>query len=166
MSPRGRYTAKPGAGISKENAELVAEEANEILHEGDELTPDLLVKRAKPKRARLHNLFTWDDKEAAEGMRRVEALKFLRSIVEVDVTFHTPVRSFFNVSVETDDGSERKYLPRREVMKSEDHLRQVSGRLDRQVRNAVTEAESLGLQFRDPSWKKNIEVVRRNEVSF
>ena len=166
MSPRKRYTGKPGAGLSEENANLVADEANEILHKGEQLTPDILTKRAKPKKARLHHLFTWDDKEAAEGMRRMEALKLLRSIIEVDITFHSPVRSFFNVSVETDEGSERRYLPRRDILKSEDHLRQVSQRLDRQVRNAITEAESLKLASKDPSWKKIIDVVRKNEVSF
>lgn len=56
---------------------------------GDEVTPAAVLDAARPVTSPLHAYFTWDDAEAAEGFRLVQAAALIRRI-RVQVVHATP----------------------------------------------------------------------------
>lgn len=65
------------------------------------VTPERVVKSAKPKSSPLHDAFTWDDSEAAHKWRLEEASYLVRAVVVVDEDDgQPPVRAFVNVHQE------------------------------------------------------------------
>lgn len=51
---------------------------------GGKLTPEIVLNFAKRKSSPLHGYFTWDDTEAAQKCRTVEAYSILRAVVIVE----------------------------------------------------------------------------------
>ena len=79
---------------------------------GGTITPEIILDAAKSKRSPLHHFFCWDDTEAANEYRRIQAATMIRRI---KVTY-TPseghsvkVRAFVNV-VEPDDNDEPREI--------------------------------------------------------
>jgi hypothetical protein len=56
------------------------EELQQIYHEHRTLSPRLVVDTARPDDHPLHHLFQWDDAEAAERFRLVQAAQLIRSV--------------------------------------------------------------------------------------
>lgn len=70
------------------------------------LTPDIVLRAAKPKSSPLHDLFCWDDTIAAHQYRLIQAAHFIRSIkvtYEVSKNRSVRIRAFHNVKSEPDD---------------------------------------------------------------
>ena len=67
------------SGVS---AESVASELQRI-HETRGLTPGAVVDEARPITAVLHGAFEWDDSEAAQKYREVQARQVIRAVVLV-----------------------------------------------------------------------------------
>jgi hypothetical protein len=91
-----------------------------------------IVSAAKPKRSPLHDLFEWDDAEAANEYRLDTAQKIARCLlVEVHMVELpdgcTCVRAF--ESVRTGDAETRQYVPIIEALSNEDYRRQIVGRM-------------------------------------
>lgn len=67
---------------------------------GGTITPEIILAEAKRKRSPLHGFFCWDDTEAAEEYRRIQASQLIRRI-KVTITGgdekHIRVRAFVNV---------------------------------------------------------------------
>lgn len=70
------------------------------------LTPSALVDASRAEDAPLHSCFEWNDAEAAERYREVQAGYIIRSIVVVASGDAEPVKAFVSVSM----GSERAYI--------------------------------------------------------
>jgi len=76
-----KYKSKRGIGapIGK-----VAAEINRLMKRcGNSVTPEQIVKAAKPKNSPIHNCFTWDETLAAHKCRLLEARYLLRTVTVV-----------------------------------------------------------------------------------
>lgn len=67
---------------------------------GDRLTPEAVLQRARSSNSALHDHFEWDDTKAAEAHRLGQAGELIRSI-QIDVSKSNletkPIRAFVNV---------------------------------------------------------------------
>ena len=96
--------------IESEDRRVKASDAIRELAEKNSgtLTPELVLDAAKSKRSPLHSFFCWDNTEAANQYRLIQAAQLIRRI---RVTYHptedrsVKVRAFVNV-VEPDDHPE------------------------------------------------------------
>lgn len=82
-----------------------------------ELTPQIVVDEARPKNAPLHSHFEWDNREAGEAYRRMQAARLIRSVpLQYDSTDRTKyVRAFSSVR-EAGDPAAQGYQPTEEVL--------------------------------------------------
>jgi hypothetical protein len=91
----------------RQSAEIVGKEIEKL----PVATPSAIVDLAAPDESPLHELFTWEDSEAARLYREVEARKIVRSLVTVKVTSQEiiPTRAFVSV-VDVGNPGNRKYV--------------------------------------------------------
>lgn len=119
-----KYAWRPGSRVSID-ADKAGRELARIESKEGELTPAVVVERARSGNSALHDHFEWDDSKAAEQHRLSQAGELIRSIV-VDVTHSNvepakTVRAF--VSVERH--GERSYVDVNRAMSDDDLRRQV-----------------------------------------
>jgi hypothetical protein len=88
------------------------------LEHGGLLKPADVVAAAVPKKSILHDLFTWDDTEAAAKFRLVEAQRIIRVVVTVVKEDHEPVRAYVSLLKDRDDGNGYRHVL--DVLKSDD----------------------------------------------
>lgn len=104
-----RYAWRPGSRVSID-ADKAGRELASIERKAGELTPAIVLERARSANSSLHDHFEWDDSVAAEQHRLSQAGELIRSItVDIsrsNVTPPQPVRAF--VSVERK--GERSYV--------------------------------------------------------
>lgn len=62
------------------DAQTVGDELERIRDKHDGITPQCVVDESAPAEAALHECFTWDDAEAANEFRKVEARSIVRSV--------------------------------------------------------------------------------------
>lgn len=90
--------------VTKMPAETVYNELVKIESDNrGEITPELVVKAATPKRAKLHPCFEWDDKIAAGCHRVSQAREMLRKICIVyddDKKENNTIRALVNIKEE------------------------------------------------------------------
>lgn len=101
--------------------ETTADILTGILARRGALTPSVVVDEARNPESPLHHRFVWDDSEAAEAYRRVQAAHLIRSVhitlvAEPDKPAQR-VRKFLPVSPTDgdDDGALSSYLPVEEI---------------------------------------------------
>lgn len=94
----------------------------DIYQQRGELTPQIVVDEARPKGAPLHDRFEWNDKQAGEAYRRVQAAQLIRS---VRIEFIGPtsgerkfVRGFHSLRQSGDDERDG-YAPTDEIVQDE-----------------------------------------------
>lgn len=87
---------------------------------GGELTPSAVVDYARPKTSPIHDRFTWNDKEAGEKFRLMEAAMMIRS---VRISFEddggnatAPVRAWVNIRERHDEPG--VYIPIQKALTS------------------------------------------------
>jgi len=68
-----RYVAAPGAPYSDVEAQVIGAELDRLEDNGVPVTPDNVVLLATPDDHPMHNLFTWDNEQAADNWRKSEA---------------------------------------------------------------------------------------------
>jgi len=135
------------SGIETRNDEI-RKELEAIAARKCGLNPTTLLSVAKNPKSCLHNLFTWDDTEAARKYREMQAYEVIR---RVKVTIMTnedrqvTVRAFWPVKqVEKDgtiDASKRgNYMPIADVMDEEEALRQT-------IQNAKGELAAFSTKY-------------------
>lgn len=112
------YRAAPGASISHKKAQIVGE----FLETLGEFTPIDVVNAARPKNSPIHDEFTWNDAQAAEKYRLVEARHLVNRITVVVKVGNkeTETRAFHSITVQdADDKVEQRYNSVRVVVKNE-----------------------------------------------
>lgn len=119
-----RYAWRPGSRVSID-AEKAGRELASIERKAGELTPAVVLERARSANSSLHDHFEWDDSIAAEQHRLGQAGELIRSIT-VDVSRSNvepakPTRAF--VSVERK--GERSYVGIQTAMSDADLRRQL-----------------------------------------
>lgn len=70
--------------VFKGDPEKVKREIDAIVNRDGSATPERIVEAARNEQSELHKCFTWDDHEAAEKYRLVEARKLIISLVIED----------------------------------------------------------------------------------
>lgn len=104
---------KDGARFSA-NAELVA---SELLALGDEITAAEVLEYARDENTELHKCFEWDDSEAAEKYRRIQARDVIRLLVikeDEKPTERPEIRFYYKID------NERGYQPTQIIVRNED----------------------------------------------
>ena len=112
------------AGVSlnaKFDAQDVGEELAAIREQHGFVKPEILVERAKPKRAKYHKAFEWDAETGAERYRLEQAKLMIRSVKVVYENAEgkeSEVRAF--TSIINPEGKGRIYIPTEEGMEHRD----------------------------------------------
>lgn len=103
--------AQSGVSFGTEEAERIAVALSAIEKSNGLIAPKIVVMEARSPSSPLHKHFTWNDAEAAERFREVEAAKLIRSVYVIDeeAPESIPVRAFVNI-VESDDGGEESII--------------------------------------------------------
>jgi hypothetical protein len=125
-----KYLPSASSRISQKDAEAIGHTLDVIEEagHGDQM-PEELLRRSRSERSPTHHLFTWDDQDAAEAYRLIEARELIRSIEIVFEETGSRVRAF--PSVQIGDG-ERNYMSMGKVLSREDYTRRLveDARLD------------------------------------
>jgi hypothetical protein len=122
----------------------------ELERDNGRLLPDDVVEAARAADHPLHQFFDWNDSQAAEKYRRMQAAQLIRR-VRVTVEFHdvpiTTPKYLRDPSAET--GEPRGYREIGKIRSEEDNARAViveeMRRISQAVRRAKTLAAALGL---------------------
>lgn len=69
---------------------LVVDELSKLQNLHGAITPDLVVKAARPKKSILHNLFEWDENKAAYNWRLQQARMLMNNIQVVIISDGQP----------------------------------------------------------------------------
>lgn len=134
--------------IRKNTTDLCAELERIAKANNGQITPVNVLKNARSKSSPLHGYFTWDDGDAAEKYRLMEA-GFLIRRVKVNVEMHdqdkpVSVRAFVNVSsnVRDDEGKSDAgvYVPLHVALKVDDYRQQM-------IDNAARELASFRTKY-------------------
>lgn len=132
---------------------LSAQDTGEFLEkirgeQGGDLTADVVVDRARPKRSPIHGAFEWDDAVAAEEYRREQARFLIRSVVvtyEDQPDVPEDVRAFVCVrkedNAESDRPNDKVYTGTLDAMNDPVMREQV-------VRQAIAEATAWQRRWR------------------
>jgi hypothetical protein len=134
------YSWKPGTRFDAD-AQIIGETIADL----GSPTAEEIVSAAKPKSNPLHDLFEWDDAEAANEQRLETAQKIGRCLV---VTVHMPevsaepiqVRAF--ESVRTGDADTRQYVPTMEALSNQDYREQIESRLLGELQSAQRQLDA------------------------
>ena len=101
----------------------------EIEHAHGEVTPELVLWKASQKGSALHGQFQWDDTQAANEYRLLQASGLIRrvkvKIVDTSTEEEREARRYTNVVVRTDEVERRVYAPITQIVKSEELTRQM-----------------------------------------
>lgn len=125
--------ARRGSRISDDTAERVYREAQRLPE--TQRTAENLLKLARSPKSEIHDLFIWDDKEAAEKFREEQARHLMRS-VQVRVIVEDSVKeyhAFFSVTVEEEEARPMAYVQYQAVSETERFRRQVLSRARRDL---------------------------------
>jgi hypothetical protein len=141
-----------GSTFSEEKAQIYGEFLWKVREEnGDTLSPETVLEKAKPKASPIHDFFEWDDSLAGEKYRLWQA-RYLIGRIEIIIQTEEgeeQVRAFHNISIETEDeGHERGYVTIKDLQENEDYLRIV-------LVNALDEIKS---------WQKRYSQYKRLKV--
>lgn len=136
-----RYAWRPGSRVSID-ADKAGRELASIERKAGELTPAVVLERARSSNSSLHEHFEWDDTVAAEQHRLGQAGELIRSIT-VDISRSNvepakPTRAF--VSVERQ--GTRSYVGIQTAMSDADLRKQVLAR-------ALAELQSFRERYKD-----------------
>lgn len=120
-----QWGANYGTFNSKVPAQVVGERIESLRAElGEGITPFQFLDDARPSSSPTHDLFQWDDSEAAERYREHQARKVLQTIriitVQPDETTPTAL-TVVNISAKN-GGGERAYYPASVVVEDVDLL--------------------------------------------
>ena len=120
------FKAGKGSTFNDERAQIYGEYLWKIREEnGDFLTPEMVVEKAKGKISPIHEFFEWDNSTAAEKYRIWQA-RYLLGRIEIIIKSDEgddQVRAFLNISVKSaDDGGERGYVTLTDVQENSDYL--------------------------------------------
>jgi hypothetical protein len=91
--------------------DLIAEKLAQIAkRNGGRLTPDLVVSEARDPDSVLHNLFEWDDEEAAHQHRLFQARQIITSVRVVITTENRKISTVYYVRDPEAESNEQGYV--------------------------------------------------------
>lgn len=97
-----KYSAKRGL-LGKVSPQKAGDYLTKLQKQYGDLTPELIVKKAKAISSPIHKCFTWNNTKAANKCRLDEA-RFLLRIVTIEVEEHNIItRAFVSVQDEEDE---------------------------------------------------------------
>ncbi len=98
------------------NTEILQSEIQKIYDEHGEVTPSLVLKKAKLKRNPMHSLFEWDDTIAGNEYRLDQSRRFIR---QVTIIYEDKKQKLVHVSCEGNVTKEGKYKPIGVIVKNQ-----------------------------------------------
>lgn len=112
---------------------------------GGTLTPEQVLRAAKPKTSPLHHHFQWDDSEAAKQYRLIQAGQLIRRVrltIEPAPDVKLRVRAFVNVTPEAveDESPRGHYVPFQTAMNVPNYREQL-------LANARRDAETFRQKY-------------------
>lgn len=121
------YKAAYGSPLTDKQAQRYGEFLEALAEENNgSLSAEDVLQNAHAS-SPIHDYFEWDDSEAAQRYRMVQArelLRFIEVIIERDGV-QEQVRAFHNVHIVTDKTSERVYAPLVRILSDDDLRHQV-----------------------------------------
>ncbi len=104
-----QFFAAPGSEFSDEDAAVLGQHFIELAKR-EELTPEQVVKTARPLDSPTHRYFEWNDAVAAEKYRLHQAGYYLHNVCVVPTTHRLPLRleQFTTVKASTHQGTHRQ----------------------------------------------------------
>ena len=124
------FKAGKGSMFNDEKAQVYGEFLWKIREEnGDVLTPDQIVDKAKSKNSPIHEFFEWDNTIAGEKYRLYQARNLIgriEIIVESDGE-EDQIRAFHNIRIQDGEEHEQGYVTLRDVQTNKDYLKIVLG---------------------------------------
>lgn len=101
----------------------------EIERAHGEVTPELVLWKASQSSSALHAQFQWDDAQAANEYRILQAARLIRvvrvKLVDPQTEEEQPARRYVSVVKDEGDAARRTYQPLTEVVRSEELSRQM-----------------------------------------
>jgi len=130
-----KFKARTGSPFKKKDAQKIGEELEQIKSK-ENLTPSSVIERAKNKKSILHNLFEWDNSEAAEQYRLQQARSIVNHVVEIVVIRGNEVeeKAYFNV-VAKDEGN--VYVSLTEAIKVPSYKKQLLRDMETTMENLL-----------------------------
>ena len=112
---------------------------------GGVLTPEAVVKAARPKSSVLHSRFEWDDSDAAEKYRLWQARQLMRVVVQYEaVGTREPVEVRVMTSLSTDrSGDTRGYRVTTAVLEDPAHRAQLLADAKEEMRKFQAKYQQL-----------------------
>lgn len=146
-----------GRGMSKENAITWARVTQELNGKfGRPVTPSDYVAFAKTKAgACIRNLFTWDDKEAADKFRLLEAAYYCRAVRVLVSADEAPMRAIVRVH----QGDSSGYVTVSSALRNESYKAQVLAEAARELRLFRAKFAQLRQWVDSPGLKRALDAV-------
>jgi len=121
IQPTNKYKFRAAEGKFSKKAEIYGRELERIKKEKG-LTPENVLKSARKTSSPLHECFNWDDSEAAERYRLLQAGNLIRIIIVVE----NEQRAFENVVIKKPNKKDESvYLSQEEVLDSKEYRKQM-----------------------------------------
>ncbi len=135
--------------MSKTKDEIIKNYFDKIEKRDGTLTPQAVVKEAKPVDSPLHRFFQWDDSKAASEYRLWQARQLIRTVMIVREE-GAPVRAFQSVvfvSSRTlggeDDAQERAYVSTTRALADKNLRKQILTRAKQEAQDWADKYEAL-----------------------
>lgn len=152
-------SGKSVAQSTVRRSDVIRDELLKLESEGP-LTPERIVKVARPKYHPLHDCFEWDDKKAGHAFRLWQARKLV-AVYLVEVIGETSRRTHLSVVVENEG---RRYVSRERVVSEKElrvqaiaYIRRMIGHWRRQYKfleEMLDEMESVVKRYKRKKRKK------------
>jgi hypothetical protein len=119
------YQFKPGSWVPKTlDPQLAGARLAELRDKGQSSSAEI-VEDARPEGSPFHDAFTWDDSEAAQKQRLVEARHLVNSIIVVRDDLPGKPQAPAFVSIVLKETGERAYMTTIEAQSDDEYRRQM-----------------------------------------
>jgi hypothetical protein len=134
-----KYEARKGSLYKDTDAQIIGTELEKLAKGGDifPIPPEAVVEAAKASGSPLHPYFEWNDGEAAHRWRVHQARTMIGAIMVVleEKPSVGPVRAFYNIIDEDENGRNQGYIPLARVLSMREYRDQI-------IAKALKEAEA------------------------
>lgn len=141
-----------GARVKKADARRLADAFSALQRKHGIITPDAVVDYARPESSPIHDLFTWDDAEAAAEWRLSQARHYLRVVVVVETVEGEEQQIRYVPPPVEDDAGERGYRTLGAIASSESMIARIVERMRDELRSWRRRAKAYESAFGDPEF--------------
>lgn len=122
------------------NTEILQSEIQKIYDDNGEVTPSLVLKKAKLKRNPMHDLFEWDDTVAGHEYRLYQSRNYIR---QVKVIYEEQEQKLVHVTCEGNIRKEGKYKPIKSVVRNQSEFERAMSEALSRCRSAERAVKDL-----------------------